>query len=66
MQTELLTIPQFCAHVNIGRTNAYRLINEGQIKAVKLGKKTLIPRVEMLKWIETLQPYTAQSGEVQQ
>ncbi len=64
MQTELLTIPEFCAQVNVGRTNAYRLINEGQVKAVKLGKKTLIPRAEMLKWIESLQPYASENAEV--
>jgi excisionase family DNA binding protein len=63
MQSELLTIPEFCAQVNVGRTNAYRLINEGQVKAVKLGKKTLIPRTEMLRWIENLQPYASENAE---
>lgn len=57
MQTELLTIPEFCRTANVGRTNAYRLINEGSIKAVKVGKKTLIPRVAMESWIAALQPY---------
>ena len=57
MTPELLTITEFCTHANIGRTNLYHRISKGQIKAVKLGKKTLIPKTEMLRWIENLQPY---------
>lgn len=57
MQTELLTIPEFCKMANIGRTTAYSLINAGLIKAIKIGKKTLIPRTSMNEWISTLQPY---------
>ena len=55
--TELFTIPEFCAAANIGRTNAYRLINAGQLKAVKIGKKTLISRASLQEWILSLEPY---------
>jgi excisionase family DNA binding protein len=57
METELLTIAQFCQAVNCGRTRAYQLINKKQVVAIKNGKKTLIPKAEMLKWIASLQPY---------
>lgn len=40
METELLTIPQFCQAVNCGKTRAYQLINEKQIRALKNGKKS--------------------------
>ncbi len=63
MQTELLTIPEFCQAVNIGKTNCYRLINTNQIRAVKINKKTLISRKEMLRWIENLQPYPAAENQ---
>lgn len=60
MQKELLTILEFCQAVNCGRTRAYQLINSGHLIAVKNGKKTLIPRSEMLKWIQSLQPYSSE------
>ena len=63
MQTELLTIPELCRQVNIGKTYAYRLIGEGTIKAVKCGRKTLVPRAEIHKWIETLKPYAPDKQE---
>jgi excisionase family DNA binding protein len=42
-----LTVNQFCAAVPCGRTKTYELIADGEIEAVKLGKKTLIPRAEL-------------------
>ena len=42
-----LTINQFCAAVPCGRTKTYELIADGEIEAIKLGKKTLIPRAEL-------------------
>jgi excisionase family DNA binding protein len=41
-----LTVNQFCAAVPCGRTKAYELIGEGEVEAIKLGKRTLIPRTE--------------------
>ncbi|HRQ60058.1 MAG TPA: helix-turn-helix domain-containing protein [Alphaproteobacteria bacterium] len=57
MKKELLTITEFCSIANIGRTNAYRLINSGAIKAVKIGKKTLIPLEALEEWISSLTAY---------
>lgn len=57
MRTELLTIPDFCKSVNIGTTRCYELINNGTINAVKLGKKTLIKREELDRFIESLAPF---------
>lgn len=59
MEKELLTVQEFCKSANVGLTNAYKFLNRGEIKAVKLGKKTLIPRAEITRWIEGLQPYTS-------
>jgi excisionase family DNA binding protein len=48
------TIPAFCAWAQVGRTLAYELINRGQIKAVKVGVKTLIPKTEARAWLASL------------
>ena len=63
MKTELLTIPEFCNEARIGRTFAYRLLSENKIKACKLGKKTLIPRAEMHRWIDSLPSYSSENAE---
>ena len=41
------TFKEFCAVVPCGRTKGYELIAGGQVEAIKLGKKTLIPRMEV-------------------
>jgi excisionase family DNA binding protein len=53
----LLTIPEACAMIRIGRTKFYQLLNAGEIKAVKIGKKTLVPQSAILQWIEELPAY---------
>jgi excisionase family DNA binding protein len=53
----LLTIPEACASIRVGRTKFYQLLNAGEIKAVKIGKKTLIPEKSILQWIEDLPSY---------
>jgi excisionase family DNA binding protein len=44
-------IPEACARVGIGRTMMYQLINEGKIKPIKVGRRTLIPESELQKLI---------------
>ena len=55
----LLTIPEACAMIRIGRTKFYQLLNAGEIKAVKIGKKTLISEIAIQEWIEELPPYNS-------
>lgn len=55
--TMLLTIPEACAAIRIGRTKFYQLLNSGEIKAVKIGKKTLIPIKELENFINKLPNY---------
>ncbi|RIV81783.1 DNA-binding protein [Aurantiacibacter xanthus] len=38
----LLTVRETADALRIGRTNVYRLINEGQLKVVKIGSATRI------------------------
>ena len=60
MLPELLTIPEFCQAVNLGKTSVYKLINDGRIRAVKLGKKTLLPKSEVADFIDGLPKYTSE------
>lgn len=53
----LVTIPEACAAIKIGRTKFYQLLNSEKIRAVKIGKKTLIPISELEKFIDSLPVY---------
>ncbi len=53
----LLTISEACETIRIGRTKFYQFLNSGDIKAVKIGKKTLIPVSELENFINNLPQY---------
>lgn len=42
-----LTVNQFCTALPCGRTKAYELLGAGEVEAIKLGNRTLIPRTEV-------------------
>ena len=45
-------IADACRVVGIGRTNLYRLINEGKLEARKVGGRTLIPAESLRRLID--------------
>lgn len=57
MSPKLLTISQFCEATNVKTTFAYELINQGKVKATKLGKKTLIKISDLEDFINNLPEY---------
>lgn len=60
MNNELLTIPQTCIALNCGKTVLYRRINSGELKAVKMGKKTLVSKKALEDFVASLQPYPSE------
>jgi len=64
MQKELFTIPECCKTLNLGPTTLYKYINQKRIRAVKLGKKTLIPRDAIDEFIASLPSYIEEDMEV--
>ena len=49
-----LSIPEFLAAVPIGRTKLYEELKAGRLRAVKVGKRTLILITEAERWLATL------------
>jgi excisionase family DNA binding protein len=45
------TIAEVCAMASIGRTTVYQSIKEGQLRAIKLGRRTLILAEDLRKWL---------------
>lgn len=57
--TGALTISQFTNTYSIGRTVTYNLIKERKLRAVKVGKRTLILRADAEAWAHSLMPLVA-------
>ena len=49
-----MTIKQFMSWAQISHTKTYDEIRNGRLKAVKVGKRTLIKRVDAEAWLENL------------
>jgi excisionase family DNA binding protein len=51
---EAFAVREFCARYGICRQTFYDEIRRGRIKAVKLGKKTMILRADAEAWAKSL------------
>lgn len=49
-----LSIDAFCSRYGIGRTTAYQEIAAGRLRAVKVGRRTLITRDAAEAWLASL------------
>lgn len=54
MNNELITISTLCEEIGIGKTTAYKLIKSGVIPAGKIGRKIVIHRSELEKYIHSI------------
>ena len=52
----LLTIPEFCAWARIGRTKAYEEIAAGALRAIKIGRRTLVRVEDAAAWLSNMPP----------
>jgi excisionase family DNA binding protein len=48
----LVTVRQAAPIVGIGRDSLYALVRQGRIRSVQLGRKRLIPRAELIAFVE--------------
>lgn len=53
MNKDLLTVEDVCQELGIGKNTAYGLIKDKQIKSAKVGKRHLIHRAELQKYIDS-------------
>ncbi|MCL4552526.1 MAG: helix-turn-helix domain-containing protein [Candidatus Marsarchaeota archaeon] len=50
----LLTITEVSALLNLGRTKTYELIMGGRTKSVKLGRKRLVPKASVERYVSEI------------
>ena len=55
------TIPEVCTRAKSGRTSVYEAIKNGELRAVKRGRKTLILPADLRRWVEQLPAMKARS-----
>ena len=41
----MLTVEDACEYLKVGRTTVFKAIKEGHLQTIKIGRRTLIPRV---------------------
>ena len=56
-QTHLLSIPDFCRENKVSRSYAYRMLRDGTLKGVKVGRLTRIRREDAEAWAAKLHSY---------
>ena len=57
MESQLLSLPEFCREFKLSRSYAYRMLRDGTLKGVKVGKLTRIRRKDAEAWAGTLVAY---------
>ena len=50
------TVAAFCQWSGLGRTKVYDLIKQGDLRALKCGRRTLITEAEAARWRDALSP----------
>ncbi|MEK4713567.1 helix-turn-helix domain-containing protein [Sporosarcina sp. FSL K6-5500] len=48
---DILTIDELAELLKIGKNTAYRLINTGQIKSIRIGRTHRIPKKSVIEYI---------------
>jgi excisionase family DNA binding protein len=51
------SIPEFAAAHGLGRSTVYRLLRSGDLKARKIGKRTVIAAADAESWLRRLDAY---------
>lgn len=47
----------------LGKTRIYEELNSGRLRAVKVGRRTLIPHASIEEWLQQLKDYSSISSE---
>lgn len=52
----LVSIPETCRLLSLGRTSVYELIEAGDLRVIRVGRRVLVPTAELDRVIEQRMP----------
>ncbi len=52
----VLTVEEAGILLGISRPHAYKLVREGQIPIIRLGRRIVVPRPALMRWLESAKP----------
>jgi excisionase family DNA binding protein len=58
----LVPVPEAAQLLGIGRTKTWQLICTRRLKAVRIGRRTLIPRAELERFVRELEEEACEDG----
>ena len=50
---DVVSLPDLMKMLNIGRNTAYRLLQNGKLKSIKIGKQYRIPKQFIIEYLES-------------
>jgi len=50
---DIVTVTQICKMLNLGRNSVYRLLKNGSIHHVQLGRKRIVPKKSVIQFLDT-------------
>ena len=51
MTTEVLTVSELSARLRVGRSSAYRLVKDGMIRSVRIGRTIRVPEAAVQEFL---------------
>lgn len=62
MSKLIYSIDEAAASLSLGKTKLYEELGKGKIKAIKIGRRTMIPTECLKQYIDTLPNYQHKEG----
>ena len=63
-EPDVLTVPEAAKLLRIGKNQAYELVKNGRLGAIKLGKKIIVPKLSLIDFCRNEVKGMELSGEV--
>jgi excisionase family DNA binding protein len=63
-EPDVLTVPDVVRLLKLGKNTVYKLINDGTISSIKMGKKIIIPKVCLVEFLTNEKNYQTPSPTV--
>jgi len=51
---DVVSVKDLCAMLKIGKNTAYKIINDGDIQSIRIGRKILIPKAYVIAYLNKI------------